>query len=95
MSNKMKYFKFPDEETAKKTTGWWSREDGWVKPSIRLEIAVVGVLLNNDGKYDEEGNLSRAPTEKDGFHINMIRGEVPEILKEYQVFPEKPSYILA
>lgn len=34
-------------------------------------ISVIGTIYNDDGVYDEEGNVLIANTAKDGWHVNV------------------------
>ncbi|WP_276851024.1 hypothetical protein [Enterobacter oligotrophicus] len=91
----MQYLKFPDEATARATTGWWS-DDSWIQPSPRLQIAVRGVLYNSDGIYDNEtGACLTPPTAREGFHIDVLYGDVPQAAQVYIVTPKKPDFVLA
>ncbi|MEP9180089.1 hypothetical protein ABKT77_15130 [Enterobacter cloacae] len=91
----MKYLQFPDEKTARSATGWWSKEAGWIIPSPELQIAVRGVLYNSDGEYDEAGNVIKEPTLKDGYHIDVIYGLIPEAAQKFIINPSTPEYVLA
>lgn len=72
----MKYLAFPDEATAKKSTGWWSKKAGRAAPTPQLQIAARGVLYNDDGVYDDEtGECITPPTQQPGFHIDVIYGD--------------------
>jgi hypothetical protein len=47
-------------------------------------IDVVGTIYNDDAVYDEEGEMTSAPTAKDGWHVNV------RVRAEYESF-EDPS----
>lgn len=47
---------------------------------------VIGIIYNNDGEYDEEGNVITAPTKQKGYHVNF-QEEVPEIA-QYKLDPQ-------
>jgi hypothetical protein len=92
----MQYLKFPDEATAKKSTGWWTKKSGWAAPTPTLQIAVRGVLYNNDGEYDPEtGDVIREPTQRDGFFIDVIYGDIPQAARQYIIAPDHPDFVLA
>ncbi|EFI9520617.1 TPA: hypothetical protein OB850_002431 [Escherichia coli] len=92
----MIYLQFPDEATAKSTTGWWSKSAGWASPTPELQIAVRGVLLNNDGEYDPDtGEMIKEPSRKDGFFIDVICGYIPTEAQQYIVIPNHPYFVLA
>jgi hypothetical protein len=61
-------------------------------------IDEVGILYENDGVYDDEGNVITPPTQIDAYHYNyrVLYGNSPEIplpveLEEYVVIPENPQ----
>lgn len=91
----IKYLCFPDEFTARKTTGWWSKKSGWIAPTPQLQIAVRGVLYSDDGEYDADGNVIKEPTLKDGYHIDVIYGLIPEAAQKFIINPSTPEYVLA
>lgn len=92
----MQYLRFPDEATAKSVTGWWSKKAGWLTPSPSLQIAVRGVLYNNDGEYDAEtGETIKEPSRKDGFYIDVIKGAIPVDAQKYIIKPDNPDFVLA
>ncbi|EMG9222362.1 hypothetical protein V5353_003459 [Enterobacter hormaechei] len=93
--SKLTYLHFPDEETAKEISGWWGAETGWVKPSKTLQIAVRGVLYNDDGEYGENGEVITEPTIIPGFHIDVIYGDISIDIQKYIVEPVNPYFILA
>lgn len=81
--------------------------DGNPIPNVPVEIGSssgsiaideVGVLYNNDGVYDEEGNVITPPTQIEGYHFNYrtVYGNKPPIplpveLESYIVTPETPQ----
>jgi hypothetical protein len=61
-------------------------------------IDVVGILYEDDGVYDDEGNMITPPTQIQGYHYNyrLIYGNKPEIplpveLEPYLVTPQNPQ----
>jgi hypothetical protein len=61
-------------------------------------IDEVGILYENDGVYDDEGNVITPPTQIDAYHYNyrVLYGNSPEIplpveLEDYVVIPENPQ----
>ncbi|EFA4476337.1 hypothetical protein [Escherichia coli] len=93
--SRLTYLRFPDEATARAATGWWSEGAGWIEPTPQLQIAVRGVLYNNDGEYAEDGTIITEPTAKPGFHIDVINGDIPEPSRQYIVTPDNPEFVLA
>lgn len=58
----------------------------------------VGVIVDEPGIYDEEGNELKAPTFVDGVHLNIRLLEdlpLPTFDKVEQVYPESPSRVWA
>ena len=61
-------------------------------------IDVVGTIYNDDAVFDEEGEMTSAPTAKDGWHVNVrVRryDTFPEVLNTYIVEPQTPSRVFA
>lgn len=90
----MIYLQFPDESTARVTTGWWGKKSGWAAPTPALQIAVRGVQFD-DAEYDDSGNMTKPPAPQPGFHIDVIYGEIPEAARQYIVTPAEPDFVLA
>ena len=57
-------------------------------------IDVIGTLHNNDGVYDEEGELTTPPTVMTGWHVNY-QGALPKGWEEFEVTPEQPKRVFA
>jgi hypothetical protein len=58
-------------------------------------VDVIGDLCER-GTYDEEGNEITPPSLIPGWHVNLrIDGELPDELKEFEVFPENPMRVWA
>ena len=58
----------------------------------------VGVIVDEQGIYDEEGNELKAPTFHDGVHLNIRLLEdlpLPTFDKVEQVSPKNPSRVWA
>jgi len=58
----------------------------------------VGVIVDEQGIYDEEGNELKAPTFHDGVHLNIRLLEdlpLPTFDKVEQVVPKNPSRVWA
>ncbi|WP_407211905.1 hypothetical protein [Enterobacter hormaechei] len=92
----MIYLRFLDESAAKNATGWWSKEAGWITPSPELQIAVRGVLSNDDGEYNPNtGEVIQEPTVQPGYHIDVIYGAIPEEAQQFIVTPSDPDFVLA
>lgn len=50
-------------------------------------ISVIGTIYNDDGVYDDEGNMVIPPTAKEGWHVNVRAsdGEPMELIEPYAV----------
>jgi hypothetical protein len=58
----------------------------------------VGVIVDEQGIYDEEGNELKAPTFHDGVHLNirlLTDLALPTFDKVEQVYPNSPSRVWA
>ncbi len=93
--SRLTYLRFPDEATARAATGWWSEGAGWAVPTKSIQFSVRGALYNSDGEYDEAGNVIKEPTLKDGYHIDVIYGLIPEAAQKFIINPSTPEYVLA
>ena len=98
------YLKFASQEEwdTKAAEAGYRYEDpetGEVYYSVRPgAIDVVGTIYNDDAVFDEEGEMTSAPTAKDGWHVNVrVRGydTFPEVLNTYIVEPQTPSRVFA
>ena len=58
-----------------------------------MNYQILGTLTNNDGVYDEEGEVITAPTILEGFHVNTT--EAIEGADEYRVSPTVPRVVYA
>ncbi len=92
----MTHLVFPSETVARSATGWWSKKTGWPPPSLTLQISVRGVLYNDDAELDTEtGKVSKEPSKRDGFFIDVIYGDIPAEAQGYIVSPNHPLFVLA
>jgi len=57
-------------------------------------VDVIGVLYNDDGVYNEEGEVITPPTVMPGWHVNYL-GTLPEGWEAFEVTPEQPKRIFA
>ena len=74
-------------------------------------IDVVGTIYNDDAVFDAEGEMTSAPTAKDGWHVNIrlkskiafaeneddpdVDVTLPEVLNTYIVEPQTPGRVFA
>ncbi|HHA1670071.1 TPA: hypothetical protein ACOEF8_002042 [Enterobacter roggenkampii] len=89
------HLKFPDEETARKVTGWWDAESGWAEPRPGLEIVIRGQLYADCAQYDMNGVLLKEATPLEGWHIDVISGEIPAAAEPFVINPATSMFDLA
>ncbi len=55
-------------------------------------ISVIGTIYNDDGVYDEEGNVLTSPTAIEGWHVNVrvCKNEPSDLLEPFAVVVESP-----
>ena len=60
-----------------------------------FEFSVIGKLFKNNGKYDENGDTVKEPTQIKGFHVNMLVSEenLSKIPKNKIVNPKSPQRV--
>jgi hypothetical protein len=59
-------------------------------------IIHVGMLVDNPGMYNDEGEVIQEPTFIEGWHVDIaMEGELSETLKKYQIFPKNPVHTVA
>ena len=99
------FFRFTDEAawvTAAKAAGFYvtvTDDEGVESEVLQAYTAdravdVIGTLYNDDGVYDEEGEVVTAPTAMTGFHVNYL-GTLPEGWDAFEVTPEQPKRVFA
>ena len=52
-----------------------------------MSIDVIGDLYRDDAEYGPEGDVIKAPTKRDGFHVNVTPDEVNENRAPFVVNP--------
>jgi hypothetical protein len=77
-----KYYKFPNKETAPPLNKW----------PQNVSVNEIGVIVNNDGVFDEYGEIVNPPTVKPGWHVNVCyQGNVNlEFVKQYEINVQTP-----
>lgn len=99
------FFRFTDEEawlTAARAAGFMitvtddegNEQEQLVAYTHDRAIDVIGVLYNDDGVYNEEGEVITPPTVIPGWHVNYL-GDLPEGWEAFEVTPEQPKRIFA
>ena len=64
------------------------------------DVDIIGTIYNSDGVFtiDEDGmpTVTTPPTEKEGYHVNVVLSEeLPALLSEYSVVPANPYRVFA
>lgn len=99
------FFRFTDEAawlTAARAAGFMTTvtdEEGEESEVLQAYTAdhaidVIGVLYNDDGVYDEEGEETTPPSAMTGWHVNYL-GDLPEGWESFEVTPETPKRVFA
>jgi hypothetical protein len=99
------YLRFQDQETwliSATAAGYrinqpvLNEDDNWVFNYYTHEWAIddVGIIYNNDGVYNNDGEVITPPTQMEGWHVNII-GELPQELNQYLVTPSNPYRVFA
>ena len=99
------FFRFTDEAewvAAAKAAGFYvtvTDEEGVESEVLQAYTAdravdVIGTLYNDDGVYDEEGEVITAPTAMTGFHVNY-QGALPDGWGAFEIKPEQPKRVFA
>jgi hypothetical protein len=99
------FFRFTDEAAwvaAAKAAGFYvtvTDEEGNETEQLQAYTAdhaidVIGTIYNDDGVYDEEGEVVTAPTAIMGFHVNY-QGALPDGWDAFEVKPGSPQRIWA
>ena len=57
-------------------------------------IDVIGTLYNDDGVYNDDGEVVTPATAMAGFHVNYL-GSLPDGWEQYEVTPVSPYRIFA
>ena len=68
------------------------KDDGrWLLASHDHALDPIGTLYAPTGEKTSEGDDAMAAI--DGWHCNLVCGELPEELKEFEVFPVNPKMV--
>ena len=92
------YLRFPDQETwlIAATAAGYRVNQSEVFNYYTHDWAIddVGIIYNNDGVYNNDGEVITPPTQMGGWHVNII-GELPQELNQYLVTPSNPYRVFA
>ena len=62
--------------------------ESWNYSGLNYAISDIGILYNEDGEYNDKGELVKAPTAKDGWHVNWKANEFPDGIIAFEVMPK-------
>ena len=57
-------------------------------------VVEVGILIDQEATFDEQGNLLTEPTYRDGYHFDIM-GEIEIDFGENKIFPNNPKHTFA
>lgn len=90
--------KYTDKETA--IADLISKEvyqeiDGELSYGNGIEAVVeVGLLIDQEATFDEQGNLLTEPTYRDGYHFDIMT-DIEINFGENEIFPNNPKHTFA
>ena len=93
---KTHFLQFADEARAIEFLPEYRYEDQWRTSLNSTAIDIVGTIYKPTGKRIISGDFEypeQAPIP--GFHVNLITGNFPESLAQFEVFPKSPSRVFA
>jgi hypothetical protein len=81
-----KYYKFPNKESVPRAQ--WP---------ANISVHEVGIIRNNDGKYDVYGNVIEEPSNKEGWFVNICHRDGVDLsfVEEYRVNVKTPNCLWA
>ena len=90
--------KYPDRETALSdliTKGVYKEIEGELIYGEGVHAVVeVGLIINEEATFDEQGNLLTEPTYRDGYHFDIMTDNVIDF-GESEIFPNNPKHTFA
>lgn len=57
-------------------------------------VVEVGLIINEEATFDEQGNLLTEPTYRDGYHFDIMT-EIEIDFGENEIFPDNPKHTFA
>ena len=90
--------KYTDKETA--ITDLLSKEiyqeiDGELSYGNGIDAVVeVGLIIEQEATFDEQGNLLTAPTYREGYHFDIMTENIIDF-GENEIFPNNPKHTFA
>lgn len=89
--------RFADEMGAKGALAFAVLDGRWIVATHDFALDPIGLVVLEQGTYDDEGNQLTEPVFADGFHVNLrVReGFVLPDLSAFTVYPQKPRRVWA
>jgi hypothetical protein len=80
-----KYYKFPSKDLVPPRDEW---PEG-------VSVSEVGQIVDQPGTYDEEGNQLTAPTFIEGWHVNIVHQNEPDLsfVEQFRIEVNTPIQI--
>ena len=90
--------RYTDKETAIAdliTKGVYQETDGELSYSEGIHAVVeVGLIIDQEATFDEQGNLLTEPTYREGYHFDIM-SEIEIDFGENEIFPNNPKHTFA
>ena len=90
--------KYTDKETAIAdliAKGVYQEIDGEMLYADGIDAVVdVGLIINEEATFDEQGNLLTEPTYREGYHFDIM-SEIEIDFGESEIFPNNPKHTFA
>ena len=90
--------KYTDKETAIAdliAKGIYQEIEGELSYSEGIHAVVeVGLIIDQEATFDEQGNLLSGPTYRDGYHFDIMTDNVIDF-GENEIFPNNPKHTFA
>ena len=90
--------KYTDKETAIAdliAKGVYQEIDGEMLYADGIDAVVeVGLIIDQEATFDEEGNLLTEPTYREGYHFDIMTDNVIDFGAN-EIFPGKPKHTFA
>ena len=90
--------KYTDKETAIAdliSKGVYQENEGELSYGNDIDAVVeVGLLLDQEATFDEQGNLLTEPTYRDGYHFDIMTDNIIDF-GENETFPNHPKHSFA
>lgn len=90
--------KYTDKETAiadLKAKGVYQEVEGELSYSEGIHAVVeVGLIINEEATFDEQGNLLTQPTYREGYHFDIM-AEIEIDFGVNRIFPNNPKHSFA